>query len=276
MTEHRPEQRTPEEERAREAVRSLAPARADAAFRERLKRDFVAGRVGGRSVVALPGAWHRRGIGRLALVSAAAALLVVTVWLTDRGPGWSVLAVSGEGVAMVEGSPVPLTDRDELARRMRPGTRLAVPAGAEIELASAAGLVVQVTAGTEFTLPATPGRWLNRTITAAVGRGEIRVTTGAAFHGARLFVETPEAVVEVTGTTLAVICEPAGTCVCVFDGAVGMGLRGGTMEMVPTGRRRFVFSDGRPPETDAIRPMENAKLGMFRDSRREWFKGVAP
>lgn len=276
MTENRPDHMTPEEARAREAVRSLAPARADAAFRERLKRDFVAGHFGTRRVVELPIAWHRRGIGRLALVSAAAALLAVTVWVTDRGPGWSVLAVSGEGAAMVGGSPVPLTDRDELARRMRSGTRLAVPAGAEIELASAAGLVVQVTAGTEFTLPATPGRWLNRTITAAVERGEIRVTTGPAFRGARMFVQTPEAVVEVTGTTLAVICEPVGTCVCVLDGAVSMGPRGGGMEPVPTGRRRFIFNDGRSPESAAIRPMENAKLGMFRDSRREWFEGAAP
>lgn len=274
MSPDRSDHPTREEARARDALRGLAPPSADAAFRERLKRDFVAGRIGALRPLALPVPWHRRFAWRLVLVPAAAALLVVTVWLADRGPGWSVMGTTGDGVAVVDGAPVPLTDRAGLARRMRPGARLAVPVGAEIELASASGLVVQVTSGTDFTLPATPGRWLNRRVVAAVERGEIRVTTGVAFRGARLRVDTPEAVVEVTGTTLAVICEPTGTCVCVFEGVVRVGARGGSVETIPTGRRRFLFNDGRAPETAAIRPMENTKLGMFRDGRREWLEGA--
>lgn len=268
------EPRTPEERRAREAVRALAPPRAEPAFRERLKRDFVAGRVGERPVLELARP-RRRPAWRLALATAAAALLAVTVWGTDRGPGWTVMATSGEGAVQVDGVAVALADREALARRLRPGTRLVVPAGAEVELASVAGMVVQVTAGTEVTLPGTPGRWLRRRIEGRVERGEIRVTTGSAFRGARLVVTTPEASVEVVGTTLAVIREPVGTCVCVYDGVVRVGALGAERVPVATGRRRFVFNDGRPPELADIRPMENTKLGMFRDTRRGWLEESA-
>lgn len=262
----------PEEARAREAVRGLAPPRADAAFRERLKRDFMAGRIGERRALVLPVAWHRRPLWRLALVPATLALLVVAVWMTDRGPGWTVMAARGEGTVVVDGAPVP---REALAGRLRPGARLAVLDGAEVDLASRAGLVVQVTEGTEFTLPETPGRWFRREVTAAVRHGEIRITTGPAFQGSRLRVDTPEAEIEVTGTTLAVICEPAGTCVCVHDGVVKVGARGGSMEPVTDGRRRFVFNDGRAPESAGIRPTEISKLGAFRESGRSFLEGAA-
>ena len=275
MNAERPDLLTPEAARARDALRALATPRADPAFRERLKRDFVTGRIGERRALALPVRWHRRLAWRLALAPAALALLAVAAWMADRGPGWSVMAVQGEGTAMVDGAPVPLASREELGRRLRPGARLTVPAGAEVELASLSGVVVQVTAGTEFTLPDTPGRWLRGRVTGAVRHGEVRVTTGPAFAGALLRLDTPEAVVEVTGTTLAVICEPAGTCVCVYDGVVRVGPGGTGMVSVPIGRRRFVFNDGRPPESAEIRPAENVKLAMFRDGRREWLEGAA-
>jgi ferric-dicitrate binding protein FerR (iron transport regulator) len=274
MNAERPDLLKPEETRAREALRGLAPPRADAAFRERLKRDFVTGRIGERRSLVVPVAWHRRWVWRLALAPVALALLAASVWMADRGPGWTVMATQGDGAVTVNGVAVPLASREDLEQKIRPGARLLVPAGAEVELASTSGLVVQVTAGTEFTLPATPGRWFRRQVRGAVRHGEIRVTTGPGFVGARLRLDTPEAEVEVTGTTLAVICEPAGTCVCVYDGVVRMGPRGGNMEPVSKGRRRFVFNDGRAPESAEIRPMEIGKLGMFRDSRRGFLEGA--
>jgi ferric-dicitrate binding protein FerR (iron transport regulator) len=278
MTPRRPDLPDPmtrDETRAREAVRGLAPPRADAAFRERLKRDFVTGRIGERRVLELPVAWHRRRAWRLALAPSAVAVLAVVVVLANRGPGWTVLSTTGDGVAIVDQTPVPLGHGDELERRLRPGARLTVPDGSEMEIASTGGMVVQITAGTEFTLPAGPGRWFGRRVGGAVRHGEIRVTTGPAFHGSRLRIETPEAAVEVTGTTLAVICEPNGTCVCVYDGVVSVGARGGTTERVPGGRRRFVFNDGRPPELAGIRPPEVGKLGDFRARHRARLAGRA-
>lgn len=276
MNAERPDPVTPEAARAREALQGLAPPRAEPAFRERLKRDFVTGRIVEPRALERPVAWPRRFAWRLVLAPAALALLAVSVWMADRGPGWTVMEIQGEGAVIVDGTPVPLANREALARRLRPGARLAVPVGAEVELASASGLVIQVTAGTELTLPASPGRWFRRRVTGGVRQGEIRITTGRAFAGAILRLDTPESAVEVTGTTLAVICEPAGTCVCVYDGVVKVGPRGGTMEPVTSGRRRFVFNDGRPPESAEIRPMEITKLGTFRDSRRAFLEGPSP
>jgi hypothetical protein len=273
MTAPRTEPLTPEETRARDAMRGLERPRASAAFRERLKRDFVTGRIGEQRVLELPLAWHRRLAWRLALAPVALTALAMTVVLANRGPAWTVLAIAGDGVAVVDRTPVPLTHGEELGRRLHPGAHLTVPVAAEVELASASGMVVQVTGGTEFTLPASPGRWFGRRVVGALRGGEIRVTTGSAFHGARLHLDTPEATVEVTGTTLAVICEPVGTCVCVYDGAVKVGPRGAAAESVPGGRRRFVFNDGRPPELADIRPVENQSLGVFRERRRAWLEG---
>lgn len=273
MSAERPESLTPEQARAREAVRGLPAPPADAAFRARLKRDFVAGAIEVPRVLTLPVPWYRRPAFRLALVPAAAAVLVAVVSVTDRGPGWSVMTARG-GAVTVDGTPVELTNRASLTSALHPGARLSLPAGAELELASAAGLVVQVTPGTEVTLPATPGRWMHRRVSGALHHGEIRVTTGSAFAGARLHVLTPEASVEVTGTTLAVICEPTGTCVCVYDGVVKMGPHGSDMEPVPQGRRRYVFNDGRPPKSAEIRPVENTALGEFRETRGRWLENA--
>ncbi|MEK7330313.1 MAG: hypothetical protein AAB113_05875, partial [Candidatus Eisenbacteria bacterium] len=143
MTPHRPDPLTPDETRARDAVRGLDRPRADAAFRERLKRDFVTGRIGERRVLELPLAWHQRLAWRLALAPVVLAALAVAVVLANRGPGWTVLATAGDGVAVVDQTPVPLAHGEELQRRLHPGARLTVPAGAEIELASAGRLVVQ-------------------------------------------------------------------------------------------------------------------------------------
>jgi len=276
-----PESLPPDEARARDAVRGLGVPAAGPAFRARLKQDFAAGRIGESRVLALPGSavpWYRRPAFRLALVPAALGVLVVAgmavLSATDRGPGWTLMTARGNGAVTVDGAPVSLASRADLTRAMHAGARVSVPANAELELMSTAGLVVQVTEGTELTLPATPGRWVNRRVTGTVRRGEIRVTTGSAFHGARLHLRTPEAEVEVTGTTLAVICEPTGTCVCVHSGVVMVGAHGGGMEAVPEGRRRYVFNDGRPPESAEIRPNEGEQLGVFRDSRGRWLENV--
>jgi ferric-dicitrate binding protein FerR (iron transport regulator) len=273
MTAPRTDSLTPEETRARDAIRGLERPRAATAFRERLKRDFVTGRIGEQRVLELPLGWHRRLAWRLALAPVALAALAMTVVLANRGPAWTILAIAGDGVAVVDRAPVPLAHGEELGRRLHPGAHLTVPVAAEVELASAGGMVIQVTGGTEFTLPASPGRWFGRRVVGALQGGEVRVTTGPGFRGARLRLDTPEATVEVTGTTLAVICEPAGTCVCVYDGVVKVGARGAAAASVPGGRRRFVFNDGRPPELADIRPVENQSLGAFRDHRRVWLEG---
>lgn len=270
MSAREPELLTPEERRASEAVRSLATPPADAAYRARLKREFASGALAepaGSPVQALP-FWRRPAFAWAALPAAAAAALLVVSAL-DRGPSWELVASSGTGQAIVDGVPVPMASADGLRRRLHHGVRLQVPSDGEVEIALPGQIALQVAGGTDVTLPAAAGRWFGRSTHAMVAHGELRITTGAGFHGARLAVETPEAKVEVTGTTLAVICEPTGTCVCVLDGRVRVAGQGeGSGVMVGAGRRRYVFNDARPPEPAEIRPNELVSLREFREGKR--------
>lgn len=273
---------TPAERRVRGLVRAAGPVKADPAFRARLKDAFVSGAIEAPAPpprAARPARpdlrapwegvqWMRWGLG---LASAAAMFFVVVA--LNRGPSWELRAVSGQGVAVIDGRPVPLNHHDEIARMIRPGSRVRVPDGADVMLASAGTMALELTAGTDAVIPATPGRWFGRGVQSEVRSGTMRITTGARFHGARLMVQTPSADVQVTGTTLAVICEPEGTCVCVLEGVVEVGPHGGPRAEVPHGRRRFVYLDDREPDADTIRQKEAVMLADFRDAQREVLGG---
>jgi ferric-dicitrate binding protein FerR (iron transport regulator) len=138
-----------------------------------------------------------------------------------------------------------------------------------LDLASRGTLAIQMAGGTDAVLPRAPGRWANRTVSAEIATGEWRITTGERFPGARLVVSTPTAHVEVTGTTLAVICEPSGTCVCVYEGHVQVGRDASDMVSVDHGRRRYLYADAaHTPLDDAMLPREVPALGSFCESMR--------
>jgi len=270
------ERLSPQEKRASDAVRSLAPPPTDAAYRARLKQEFASGALESARprVRRLPVPLHRRPALRWAALPVAAAAALVAASTLNQGPRWELISSRGEGVAVIDDVPVPMNHAGDLARRLRPGARLRLPEGGEIEIASRSQIAMQITPGTDVTLPEPPGRWFGRHARAGIAEGDLRITTGAGFRGARLEVETPEAIVEVTGTTLAVICEPAGTCVCVLEGRVTVAGRGeGTKVPVGEGRRRFVFNDARPPETAGIRPVEDVMLRQFRAERGAVMEG---
>jgi hypothetical protein len=179
-----------------------------------------------------------------------------------------VTDVEGEGIAVVDGRGIPMNHREELALALRPGARVIVPAGCQIEITNPGNLVVQMTSGTEAEVPRAPSRWFRRTVSGEITTGQWRITTGAGFRGARLMVKTPEAGVEVTGTTLAVIREPHGTCVCVLEGGVRVGRHDGERATIEAGYRRFMFVDGRD-ESDEMRPDERMKLGMLKEAKAQ-------
>jgi ferric-dicitrate binding protein FerR (iron transport regulator) len=252
-----------EERRVAERVRRLSAPRPDPAYRARLQREFVAGTLASPSAVigVAPPAERPRTLWDTLLIPAAVGVLVLGGLIFNRGPGWQVLDVAGSGAMEVNGRSIPLSERGRLGRALAGGARLRLPEGASLTVTAPGRLAVEITSGTEAALSAPPARWLGRIATAQVSSGEIRITTGARFHGSRLDVKTPEAAVEVTGTTLAVICEPTGTCVCVMAGVVRVGARGQPMVAVPAGRRRYVFHDGRRAEQAEMRPIERVKLG---------------
>ena len=276
--------------RAIEALPEPAPARAD--FRERLRREFAAGTLAPRprEAHAPSPAGPPRGVAgrirpvgarrgpaapwRWALAAAATIVAIVAGQAINAGPPWRVVSAAGEGIATVDGRPIPMNHTQELAAMLTPGARVRVPPGGLIEIASARTLAIQMTSETDAVVPPIPGRWFGRRLTGQIQAGEWRITTGTNFRHARLAITTPAAHVEVTGTTLAVICEPQGTCVCVYEGRVRVGRNRTDMASVEHGRRRYIFLDGtREPETDVMRPIEQTALAEFRDAMRPTMAG---
>jgi len=263
----------PEEGRAAEAVRGLSQPRPEATYRDRLKREFVAGTLGlpgrGLRAVDAPAPREPRPTWSTLVMPAAAGLVMVSALVLNQGSGWQVVGASGGGAAEVDGVSISLQETAALERAIAAGGRVILPSGGSLRIAAPGLMTVEITPSTEAMLSRPPARWLGRIASAELANGEIRVSTGSRFHGSRLMVRTPEAAVEVTGTTLAVIREPTGTCVCVMEGTVRVGAHGKEMMPVSAGRRRYLFRDGRPPEQAEMRPIERVKLGeMVREGRR--------
>jgi hypothetical protein len=249
--------RPDEQDRVRVAVRGLSSPSADPGFRDRLGRQFAEG--------DLPPAEPRHATRVLPWLAAAAVLGVVAAFLlfADRGTSWQVANPRTEGTVEIDGVVVP---RSQLAERaLRPGTRIRVLAAPDIELVLPGTVMLQITPGTEMTLPGMPRSLGRRGFVSEFVSGEARVTSGAGFAGTRLGFRTQEAHIEVTGTTLAVIRDSVATCVCVFEGTVSIGTGPDTLAPVGAGLRRSIYRDGRPPFTEEIRPMERMKLEMLRD-----------
>jgi hypothetical protein len=217
---------------------------------------------------------------RFAAVLAAAAAITVAIGIVgNRGAQWRLLQVAGTGYIQADGEIIPIERLNLLAERLHPGVEIVVPPSASIDIAAGSDLAMEILPGTSFTVPPAPPRWFMRRSELYARGGEIRVTTGPTFQGAKLELHTPDAMVQVTGTTLAVIMEPTGTCVCVLEGEVMVGARGvsagpegsggGSMMPVTSGHRGYVFRDGRDPERADIRPTELVALAKFRSLQLE-------
>jgi ferric-dicitrate binding protein FerR (iron transport regulator) len=266
---------------AKEALDALSagarPPAPEPVYRARVKAAFASGSIespaeressGRPRVLPFPGAGGRRSAGwRATLAAAAAIFLVVLTGILNQGPSWRITGLRGAGSVRLDGKPVSVADASVLGTRVPAGVRVEVTDGAELDLRAEGLMALQCTAGTDLILPPPPPRWFARRAALHVQEGEIRVATGPAFKGATLAITTPDAALAVTGTTFAVILEPTGTCVCVFEGMVQVGPRDGPAAPVTSGKRRYVFRDGRPVEDAAMRDVEHVKLGACRDEQ---------
>ena len=202
--------------------------------------------------------------GFIAGAMAAAAALAV-IGGANLGPRWTVHAVSGTGSARMDGVVVDIADRVGLLGRLHPGVVIEMSEAAQLDLELPGVALFQLTGGTRVVLPASPGRWFARSVRGRMDAGELRIATGPGFKGSQLSFVAATSEVRITGTTLAILAPPEGTCVCVFEGRVEMRESGEIVTPVPEGTRRVVYRDARTPLTEAIRPMESAKLGMLRE-----------
>ncbi|MGH7726111.1 MAG: hypothetical protein ACREOU_11860 [Candidatus Eiseniibacteriota bacterium] len=274
---------SPADALAQEAVRRLPPVAADPAFRAQLREQFARGsiadaiseptRASASRAASVP--TRRPGLPRvrpaLALSAFAAVLLgfVLVVSVLNPGERWRVAATQdATGNVLVDGDPVPASDFASLGDALLPGSEIEWRGEGNLELLSSGQVALVVLSGTVMTLPEAPRRMFARTTRGEVTEGEIRITTGPALRGGGLMIATPEAEVMIHGTTLAVIREPMGTCVCVYEGSVRVKAGEHDMGEVPAGHRQVVFRDGREPERAEIRPIENEKLGTMRETMR--------
>jgi len=255
----------PEEARVLERLRSAAPPRADAAFRNQLKQEFVSGAISERhAVLSLPEPKRAHRVRWIAAMAAAASITVVALAL-NQAPRWVVMPSSGSGTLLVNGVPHSIEDAAALSRHLRPGARVVLQSSQDLDLVSSGLLAMQLTPGTEAVLPAPPGRWFGRAGRASVAHGHLRLTTGRRFEGSRLSITTPDAVVQITGTTLAVIAEATGTCVCVLEGTAHVRPHRGSMTPVMPGTRCEVARGERESHSGEIRVAERPKLLDLKD-----------
>lgn len=267
MTPHDDDRLTPEQERARAALRALPTAEPEAAFRARLREQFTRGALAGAQPAILP-LPVRTGPGWLGTALAVAAGLVLGVMLFNQGPAWQIARVRGEGTVLVGDRMLSLRDVANLNAALARGGRVRLPADAEIDLVAPGAIAMTLSAGSDVEVPRTPGRWFQREAQAVVRAGETFFTTGRGFHGAHLTVATEEARVEVVGTTFAVLRHEEGTCVCVMEGKVRVGAIDETPVEVGAGVRRFCYPRalGLPSESAPILESSEHALHALRAS----------
>ncbi len=255
----------PEEVRVLEKLRSGSAPAAEPGFRDQLKREFTSGRFTERTVVVPLAAPRRRHRMRWVIGLAAAASVTIVAAALNEAPQWTALPTAGSGSLIVNGVSLPVQNSAELTRRLRPGSRILLRSTQDLDLVSSGLLAMQLSPGTELTLPSPPGRWFGRQARASVDRGRVRVTTGKHFDGAHLAIRTPEATVHVTGTTLAVIAEAAGTCVCVLEGTAHVRPHRGRMTRVHPGSQYEVPRGAGDSKIGDMRDAERPKLLDLRD-----------
>lgn len=225
----------PAERAAREALGALPSARPDAAYRQRVALAFVSGSL--KSTVR-----ERPFLARMApwtaVAVAAAAALVAVAFALNRGPDWRVTGVRGSGTVMVDGRAIALEGAG-LSRAVRRGAHVTLANDASLDVVAPGMLAMNLAGGSDVVLPEAPNRWWSRAAHGRVNAGNAYISTGRAFHGATLAMETPEAVAHVTGTSLAVLRDrEAGTCVCVMEGRVVVSYEEGKESLsVPAGKR---------------------------------------
>lgn len=208
------------------------------AFRSQTRSRFLAG---GIQEVSAPPARPRGKLVRIAVpVLAAAAILAVTFFLPEP-PRWKVKL---EGPVRLAGKEY----RPEEANRFE--VELAHAATLEslvnrVEL-SLEGLTFLVLPGSEFLFPDLPDLDGATPIPLTLAGGEVYLRTGPDYRGNPIRIHTREEEVLVAGTSLGILADEQGTCVCVAEGKVGIEgalIPGGTRE-VEAGQSYRVFPGG--------------------------------
>lgn len=271
MTDERQTNRDEREQRIREAIRSVGAVRADAAFRERLKRGFINGTISEPAVT--PQEPRARALLRWGwiLVPAAAAVLLFALFLPKPAPTWTVQAMHGEGRIEIDGQTLPMNDPVLVAGALGSGGHVRLIEGGSLDLLLDDRLLVEMDERADVTVPVPPKRGSADLLLSEVHHGELRIKTGPGFPGMELHILTAEGRTEIVGTIVSVYRGDGFTCVCVLEGTARIGADEARLEEIPQGMRKVMFGDGRPPMVTEIEPQHEAGLLEFEERYRDFF-----
>jgi len=279
---------TPEELRLQKSVRGLGEVRANDAFAEKLRQQFVSGEIEiatettdptdptkttetteSPKVVELP-VRPRRSRRYLVALPAIAALLAI-VFLGGGDPVWKLEDVRGTGTVTINGQTAAAADHAAVAKMIAPEARISVPEGVQLDVVLDGVLVVGIAGPADFTLPANPEDepYLYQ---ATIHDGEFRIKTGPKFLGREVLLLTSEGRVEITGTTVAVFKDVDVTCVCILEGSAMIGKDRDHLDRISAGMRKVMFADGREPLIIPIEPGHKDGLLEFEGYNDDTFE----
>lgn len=258
---------TAEQRLAADAVRALPTPEASSDFRATLRGQFVTGAFEAESEA------EARTVRRAlrprprkkawAVPLALAASLAILVGVLNRGSEWSIVSTGGDHV-LVDGRAMPCDDLSPLQAALRPGCRIEVPDGGQLEVVADA-LALQINGGMDVTLPSAPGKWFFRDVASQVGGdGTLRVATGDDFHGATYRLQTGPAELVVTGTAFSVMSNPDYVCICVLEGGIAASLPDGTIREIPSGGRLTVQRGDGSFDEGAMHDVERSALAQLK------------
>jgi ferric-dicitrate binding protein FerR (iron transport regulator) len=273
MTGERQTNGAEQERRIREAIHSAGDVRADAAFRERLKREFMEGTIPEPATQREEPRAHRLHLWWWVLVPAAAVVLLFAVFLPrpTPTPAWTVQAVDGEGQFEIDGQTLAIDQRELLAEALASGGHVRLAEGISLDLLLDDRLILQLDEGADVTVPIPPKVGNRETLISEVHHGELRVKSGPGFHGTELHILTAEGRTVIVGTIVSVYKGEGFTCVCVLEGTARIGADKARLEEIPQGMRKVMFDDGRPPMATEIQPQHEAGLMEFEERYRGFF-----
>src|SRR6185436_7410812 len=182
----------------------------------------------------------RRSFRRLVWVGAAAAILAVTFLLPEPERWQAEL----DGRLSFDGTEYRPGDEARLSAALERSGMLETGAAAgRLELGDA--LVLELRAQSALSVPPLPALDGVEPIEFRLEHGEAYVRTSASYPGNPIVLRTAAADVTLHGTTVGVLVDDLGTCICVADGtarATSARLAGGFQDVGPRSTL-FIYAD---------------------------------
>jgi len=225
-----------------------APAESmSAAVRRRARLAFLT------AVAATPPPLRaRRSFRRLVWGLAAAAILAVT-FLLPEPERWSARL---DGRLTFDGTEYSPGDEARLTAALeRSGTLETHVARGRLEFGDA--LALELLPGCSLSIPPLPVLDGVEPLEFELARGETYLRTSAAYPGNPIVVRTTLADVALHGTTVGVLVDEQGTCVCVADGTARVTsalLPGGYRDLGPRFTLRVFHDPGMGPKLEPFPP----------------------